>query len=167
VLSECKGRIRVNIELKYYGHDEQLEQRVVEIVESLGMSSNVVVMSPKADAVKKIKSLRPGWKAGLLMSVSAGGLKNIEADFVAVNASFVDRKFVNSVHDLGKEVYVWTVNDAPTMSAMLSRGVNGVITDKLALARSVLDVRASLSPPERLLLELAGRFGVTPEIREL
>ena len=167
VLTECKGRIGVNIELKYYGHDDQLEQRVVDIVESLDMASNVIVMSLKADAVKKMKSLRPSWKVGLLMSVSAGGLKNIEADFVAVNASFADRSFVQSVHDAGKEVYVWTVNDAPTMSAMLSRGVDGVITDKPGVARSVLELRAALSPAERVLLELAGLFGVKPEIREI
>ena len=146
VLTECKGRIGVNIELKYYGHDDQLEQRVVDIVEALDMASNVVVMSLKADAVKKMKSLRPSWKVGLLMSVSAGGLQNIEADFVAVNASFADRRFVRSVHDVGKEVYVWTVNDAPTMSAMMSRGVDGVITDKPALARSVLELRVRLKP---------------------
>ena len=40
-----------------------------------------------------------------------------EADFLAVNAAFVNRRFVRSAHDSGKEVYVWTVNDAPTMSA--------------------------------------------------
>ena len=167
VLTECKGKIGVNIELKYYGHDDQLEQRVVEIVESLDMASNVVVMSLKTDAVKKMKSLRPSWKVGQLMSVSAGDLQNIEADFVAVNASFADRSFVRSAHKIGKEVYVWTVNDAPTMSAMMSRGVDGIITDKPALARSVLELRSALSPAERVLLELAGILGVTPEIDEI
>ena len=167
VLTECKGKIRVNIELKYYGHDDQLEQRVVEIVEALDMASNVVVMSLKTDAVKKMKALRPSWRVGQLMSVSAGDLQNVEADFVAVNASFADRRFVRSVHNIGKEVYVWTVNDAPTMSAMISRGVDGIITDKPALARSVLELRSALSPAERVLLELAGILGVTPEIDEI
>ncbi len=167
VLTVCKGRIGVNIELKYYGHDDQLEQRVVEIVEALEMAPNVVVMSLEAEAVKKMKSLRPDWKVGQLMSVSAGGLQDSNADFVAVNASFADRSFVRSAHDAGKKVYVWTVNDAPTMSAMMSRGIDGLITDKPALVRSVLELRSKLSPAERVLLELAGMLGVTPEIREL
>jgi glycerophosphoryl diester phosphodiesterase len=126
-----------------------------------------VVMSLKVDAVKKMKSLRPNWKVGLLMSVSAGSLRNIDADFLAVNASFADRRFVRSAHDIGKEVYVWTVNDAPTMSAMMSRGVDGLITDKPAMARSVLELRSTLSPAERVLLELAGWLGVSPDIRPL
>ena len=40
------------------------------------------------------------------------------------------------------------------------------VSGKSALARSVLEQRAKLSAPERLLLELAGALGVVPEIGE-
>ena len=123
-------------------------------------------MSLKMDAVEKMKSIRPSWTVGLLMSVSAGDLKKIDADFLAVNAAFANRRFVRTAHDCGKDVYVWTVNDAATMSTMIGRGVDGLITDKPALARSVLQQRAQMSPPERLLVELAGIFGVASEIGE-
>ena len=88
VLDECKGKVGVNIELKYYGHDEQPERRVTEIVESHGMPADVVVMSLKIDAVRKMKSIRPGWTAGLLMSVSAGNLKNVDVDFFCSQRQF-------------------------------------------------------------------------------
>jgi glycerophosphoryl diester phosphodiesterase len=166
VLDACKGRIGVNIELKYYGHDEQLEQRVADIVDAHGMASDVVIMALSVDAVEKMKSIRRDWKVGLLMSVSVGDLENVNADFLAVNASFANRAFIRSAQDCNREVYVWTVNDAPTMSAMVGRGVDSLITDKPALAREVLTQRAKLSPPERLLLELAGVLGVAPEIGE-
>ena len=39
-LDECKGKLSVNIELKYYGHDEQLEQRVADVVDAHGMASD-------------------------------------------------------------------------------------------------------------------------------
>jgi glycerophosphoryl diester phosphodiesterase len=167
VLDECRGKVGVNIELKYYGHDEQLEQRVVDIVEAHGMVSEVVVMSLNSDAVKKMKLLRPNWKVGQLMSVSTGGLQNFDADFLAINANFADRSFIRAVQAAGKDVYVWTVNDASTMSTMVSRGVDGLITDNPALARSVLRWRSRLSPVERLVLQLAGILGVVPEIRDL
>jgi glycerophosphoryl diester phosphodiesterase len=166
VLDECKGKAGVNIELKYYGHDEKLEQRVAEIVEAHDMVEHVVIMSLKPGAVSKMKSLRPDWTVGLLMSVSAGNLNKIEADFLAVNASFVDRRFVSSAHSAGKDVAVWTVNDGLTMSAMISRGVDGLITDKPALARSVLAQRAEMSPLERMLVELALLFGAASDIGE-
>jgi glycerophosphoryl diester phosphodiesterase len=166
VLEACKGKIGVNIELKYYGHDQRLEQRVAEIVEAHEMTPQVLAMSLKMDGVEKMKSLRPNWKVGLLMSVSAGKLSDIEADFLAVNAGFADRGLIRSAHDSGKEVYVWTVDDAATMSAMISRGVDGLLTNKPALARSVLQQRARMSPPERLLLELAALFNAAPDIGE-
>lgn len=166
VLDVCRGKVRVNIELKYYGHDQQLEQRVVQIVETHDMASDIVLMSLKIDAVTKLKSIRPDWKIGLLMSVSAGSVKHMDADFLAVNARFAGRTFIRSVHESGKEVYVWTVNDAPTMSIMIGRGVDSLITDKPALARSVLNQRAQMSVAQRWLLELAGILGVSPEIGE-
>ena len=100
------------------------------------------------------------------MSVAAGNLKSIEADFLAVNASFANRSFIRAAHGNGKEVYVWTVNDAVTMSNLIGRGVDGIITDKPALAKIVLQQRAQMSSPERLLVELAGIFGIAPEISE-
>jgi glycerophosphoryl diester phosphodiesterase len=167
VLDACKGRAGVVIELKYYGHDQQLEQRVARIVDERGMASQIVVMSLELDAVRKMKRLRPDWKVGLLISVSAGNLQNSGADFLAVNAAFADRRFVRSAHRRDTKVYVWTVDDASTMSAMMGRGVDGLITNKPALAKAVLAQRARMSPAVRLLLELAGILGVKPDIGKL
>ena len=167
VLDACKGKIGVVIELKYYGHDQQLEERVARIVDERGMASQIAVMSLELDPVQKMKSLRPSWTVGLLLSVSAGNLRASGADFLAVNAAFADRRFVRSAHLRGMKVYAWTVNDAATMSAMMGRGVDGLITDKPALAKAVLAQRAGMSPALRLLLELAGILGVTPDISEL
>lgn len=164
VLKECQGKVGVNIELKYYGHDRQLEQRVAQIVEAHDMASSVVVMSLKMDAVRKMKQLRPDWKVGLLMSVAAGDPRQIEADFLAVNAHFVNRSLVRSTQGDGKQLFAWTVNDAPTMSVMIGRGIDNLITDKPGLARAVLRQRAELSVTERVLLEFAATLGVPAQL---
>ena len=166
VLKECKGKTRVNIELKSYGKDVNLEQRVAELVEAHGMESDIVVMSLKSKMVKKMKTLRPDWKVGLLSSVAIGDLTKQEADFLAVNTGLATRNFIRSAHANNKEVHVWTVNDAVTMSTMIGRGVDSLITDKPDLARTVLDVRATMSVPERLLLELATILGSVPEVSD-
>ena len=164
VLDLCKGKIKVNIELKYYGHDEQLEQRVADVVDSRSMASEIMVMSLKRPAVQKMKSIRADWKVGLLMSVAAGDLAKLEGDFLAVNAEFASIGLIGRIHDLGKEIYVWTVNDPATMSIMISRGVDGLLTDRPALARTVLQQRAKLTAPERLLLEFSSMLGVQPKL---
>ncbi|MEM6469661.1 MAG: glycerophosphodiester phosphodiesterase [Planctomycetota bacterium] len=158
VLRLCRDRIGVIIELKYYGHDVNLEQRVVEIVEAEGMADQILVMSLKPAGIAKLKSIRPSWKCGLLLSVYVGDLKKIDADFLAINARFGTRQFVDRAEKLGKDVFVWTVNDAATMSQMLNRRVDGILTDRPDLARRVIDEREELNSAERLLAEVSVLF---------
>ena len=164
VLEACRGRAGVTIELKDYGHGQMLEERVAGIVEACGMERDVVVMSLKPAVVKRMKSLRPDWTVGLLMSVSVGDASTLEADFLAVNARYVSRGFVRRAHRAGKQVFVWTTNDAVSISRMIGRGVDGVITDDPDLARRVIVQRAALSPVERVVLELAELLGVETSI---
>jgi len=102
----------------------------------------------------------------LLMSVIGGSIDNAKADFLAVNAMFIDRAFIQRAHASGKDVFVWTVNDAVTMSRMISLGADGIITDRPDLARRVLTERAKMNPAERLLLELSETFGIRPVVTE-
>ncbi len=163
VLSECKGKAGVVIELKYYGHDQDLEKRVAEIVEAQQMVDEISLMSLDLAAVEKMKRLRPKWKVGLLMSVSAGDFSTVNVDFLAVNAATVDHAFVRRAHAINRQVMVWTVNDPITMSSMIGHGVDGLITDKPDVARRVLEQRAAMSVRERLLLEFSDLFGMEPE----
>ena len=163
VLELCKGRARVNIELKYYGFDERLEDRVVEIVEATGMESEIVVMSLKYDGIRKIRDLRPDWTFGLLTATAMGDLTRVDADFLAVHAGLATSSFVRRAHRREKTVFVWTVNDPVEMWRMISRGVDSLITDEPALARAVLAERAGMNVVERLMVELSFWFGFESE----
>jgi glycerophosphoryl diester phosphodiesterase len=77
VLELARGKVGVVIELKYYGHDQQLEQRVVDRVEAAGMASEVVIMSLDYAAIQKIRALRPDWTIGLLSAKAIGDLISI------------------------------------------------------------------------------------------
>jgi len=163
VLELCKGKVGVNIELKSYGHGQQLEESVIDCVERHEVEYAIVIMSLKRDAVKKMKQLRPKWTVGLLTAVAFGDLTKEEADFVAVSVDIATRSFIRSAHDAGKEVHVWTVNDAITMSTMIGRGADNLITDEPALARSVLTQRKTMNSMERLLIEAAMFFKAQPK----
>ena len=155
VLEEVRGRSMLMIELKYYGHDQQLEQRVVDIVESAGMADQVVVMSLKLAGVQKLQALRPDWTVGLLAATAMGDLSKVDVGFLALSGRMVTTRFIRSVQHSGKRILVWTVNDAPSMSRWMSMGVDGVITDEPALARKVLRERADMNTAERLLISAA------------
>jgi len=159
VLAEVKGRSKLIVELKYYGHDQQLEQRVVDLIEAAGMREDTMIMSLEYAGIQKVRSLRPDWKIGLLSARALGDLTRLDADFLAVSAALASPALVQSAHATGKEVFVWTVNDALSMSQTMSLGVDGVITDEPLLGREVLVARAELSAMERLLLHVAPLLG--------
>lgn len=167
VLEAAKGKSKVIIELKYYGHDVDLENRVAVIVEELQMQDDIATMSLKYPAVQKMKKLRPDWRAGVLAATAVGDLTGLEGDFIAVNAAMATPGLVRSVHAAGKDIYVWTVNDPLQMSAMASMGVDGLITDRPAMANEVLRVRADMGPAERLLLWLATTLGMSVDTQAM
>ncbi|WP_371810007.1 glycerophosphodiester phosphodiesterase family protein [Ruegeria sp. HKCCD7319] len=160
VLEAAKGKSKVLIELKYYGHDVDLENRVINLVEELGMQDDIATMSLKYPAVQKMKKLRPDWRSGVLAATAVGDLSGLEGEFVAVNAGMVTPGLIRKVQDADKDIYVWTVNDPLQMSKMASMGVDGLITDRPAMSNEVLRVRAEMGPGERLLLWLATTFGL-------
>jgi glycerophosphoryl diester phosphodiesterase len=164
VLELCRDRARVVIELKFYGFEERLEERVIEIVERLQMQDQITVMSLKYDSVRKMNSLRPDWTVGILTAVAVGDLTRREADFLAVNSGIATSAFIARAHAAGQEVWVWTVNDPVNMSRVISLGVDGVITDFPDRTRAVLVQRAEMNSAERLLL--AASFWVGYEPRE-
>jgi glycerophosphoryl diester phosphodiesterase len=159
VLKEVQGRCRVIIELKYYGHDQQLERRVVDIVEQAGMVDDVKIMSLSYVGIQKIRALRPDWTIGLLAAQAAGNLAQLDVDFLAVNQSIAKAPLIRAADAAGKQVFVWTINDAVSMSRVIPLGVDGIITDEPRLAREVLQERAELSSAERLLLHTALLLG--------
>ena len=155
VLEEVRGRARLMIELKYYGHDQALEQRVIDIVEAANMVDEISIMSLKLEGVQKLRALRPDWPVGLLAASAVGDLSRVDVDFLALSARIVTAPLIRRVHKSGKRILVWTVNDAPSMSRWMSMGVDGVITDEPLLAREVLRERAAMSTAERLLVSAA------------
>jgi glycerophosphoryl diester phosphodiesterase len=158
VLNMAKGRGQVLIELKYYGHDDRLEERVADLVEETGMSDDVMIMSLKREGVARMRALRPDWPVGILAARAIGDLSALDAEFLAVNTGQVSGQLLRRAHAAQKRVYVWTVDDPRAMSRMISMGVDGLITNNPALARRVMDERAALSLPARLLVWLSDRF---------
>ena len=161
VLEVIRDRANLLIELKYYGHDEDLEARTIALVEAAGMAEQVATMSLKYPAVQKMKSLRPDWSSGVLAATAIGNLAELDGDFIAVNAGMAGPRLVRAAEENGKRLYVWTVNDPLQMSSMMSMGVHGIITDEPGLAREVIEIRAGLSTPERIFLLFVERFGLS------
>jgi glycerophosphoryl diester phosphodiesterase len=160
VLELARGQAGLFIELKYYGHDQALEKKVVELVEDSGMVSDVAIMSLDYKGLQKAAALRPMWSYGLLNAVALGDLTRLDVDFLALTAKAASYTMIRRAHRRGMKVYAWTIDDPVQMSVIMSRGADGIITDKTSLARKVRDFRAELTPLGRFVVWMAAETGL-------
>jgi glycerophosphoryl diester phosphodiesterase len=163
VFKQLKGRVRVVVELKSYGHAQRLEERVVEIVEAAGVADDTIFMSLDHGMVRRLKELRPAWRVGVLVAKAVGDATALDADFLAVQASMATRAFVRRAHRAGRDVYVWTVNDPAWMFASMANGVDGLITDVPDVARNVIERRGAMSDVQRILVAQLVAMGAKTE----
>ncbi|HET9876041.1 MAG TPA: glycerophosphodiester phosphodiesterase [Mycobacterium sp.] len=90
------------------------------------------------------------WLAGINPAVTGDpviGATMVGADIVAPEQSMVDRELVDRAHAVGLRVIPWTVNDADLMRSQIEIGVDGIITDRPAVARSVMAELGLPLPP--------------------
>ncbi len=160
VLELAKGKTGVFVELKYYGHDVSLEQKVVQLVEETGMADHVVIMSLNYDGVLKTAALRPTWTYGLLNAVAIGDLTRLDVNFLALTANATTVPMIRRTHKRGMKIYAWTIDDPVQMWVMMSRGVDGIITDQVARANRVKELRAEVTPVGRFIIWIAGEVGL-------
>jgi glycerophosphoryl diester phosphodiesterase len=152
LLAETKGRIRVNIELKYYGdHQPGLARKVIDAVRARGMLDQVVIQCLEYEPLLEVRQLAPEVPVGYLLSFNAREPSRLDVDFLSVEQNRLDRAFIMTAQRRGQQVYAWTVNTAEDMERFFDLGIDGVITDQAALARMKLDQYLSRPKPERAI----------------
>jgi glycerophosphoryl diester phosphodiesterase len=99
-------------------------------------------------------SLGPRGVAALRLSSyspRAAGLVRIPAGCAQVplqlgGRALVDERFLTAAHDRGLQVHVWTVDTEAEANRMLDLGVDGVMTDRPAMLRELLEGRGQWIP---------------------
>jgi len=167
VIAMARGRLKLNVELKYNAPDPGLAPAVVQLLRRERFVDDAVVTSLDLDALREVERLAPELETGLIVSAAAGNLARLEVDFVSLNSARARPRLVRRLQAAGKGVHVWTVNDADVMLRMIERGVDNVITDDPARLVRLLQQRETLSTPQKLGLALRALFTDTPpELRD-
>ena len=150
----ARGRIRLNIELKFTWPDPTLAEKVGHIIRRNEFASDCVVSSLNFQALTEIKRAFPELKTGFIVFQAVGDLSRMEADFLSISAARATPRLIRDVHRRGREVHVWTVNDLSNALWMFEMGVDNIITDEPADIRNWLEEWHALSDGERIALML-------------
>ena len=139
VLELTQGKIKLNIELKPADNGTALAKNTVRIIEKYNMVNDCVITSFSESALKAVKTYNQEIKVGYILSAAYGDfydMKNV--DFFSVNAAFLSKRTIDAIHNSGKRVYAWTVNNKESIKNLTNKGVDGIITDNPVLARETI-----------------------------
>jgi glycerophosphoryl diester phosphodiesterase len=150
----ARGRIKLNIELKFTWPDPTLTQKVGNIIQQKRFSSDCVVSSLNFQSLTEIKRTFPELSTGFIVFKVAGNLSRMEANFLSISAARATPRLVRQLHRQGRAVHVWTVNDLNNVVSMIEMGVDNIITDYPQEVRRFIEEWNALSDGEKIALML-------------
>ena len=146
----CAGKVKLDIELKEDGYVGE----VVDVIKSASMVDQVIVTSFLSSAIAQVKNLVPSIQTGLLVGVGSPKpyfrtrikelypvelAQSVSADYIAPHFMLAKLGVLKRASAAGIPCLVWTVNTEKQIRQFAADPrVAGVITDKAALARSII-----------------------------
>ena len=131
VFKKFKGKIKFNIELKPNGKDDSLEKEVAKLIKKYNIENDVIISSLNYNSISKFKDEKLGVKVGYILTFGIGDFSKLDVDFISVEYGMLSKYLVDTMHKLGKEVHVWTLNKEEEIANAASLGVDNIITDEV------------------------------------
>nr|WP_260697906.1 glycerophosphodiester phosphodiesterase [Enterococcus mundtii] len=141
------------IEIKTTRKDsDNLVKNFVKKYEETILIHGHILQSLTYQTVSDLKAENPNFHVGYILPFNLVGPPVTPADFLTMEYSTINRNFIDSAHQDGKKVYVWTPNDSDDMSRMMFYGVDGIITDDMqALNDTVRESEGEITYSDKLL----------------
>ncbi len=155
VIEAARGKIMLNIELKFNGHEQNLVESVIDLIRNAKFEQECIVTSLEYRGILETRRQADSLRVGLIVTAKIGEVTQLDVDLLSVNANSVSRDLVARAHAAGKQVHVWTVNEPEQMLAMIHMGVDNIITSRPDVLRDLLRQREQMSAPEKTLLFVA------------
>jgi len=152
-LQRSKGKVKLMIELKYYGFYPELAEKTVEMIRDYEMEDQVLMKSLNYNAVIELKEIAPDLAVGYVSRAAVGDISRLPVHFLSVNHLNLTNERVRTIRERGMTIYAWTVNNREDMITVIEKRVNGIITDYPEITLPLVEEINQLSAVERYLLE--------------
>ena len=144
VIQTIDGKSKLLIEIKegnrYY---PSIEKQVIDLLRKYDAMEWCIIHSFHDDILVEIRKYDPNIElhkiflgripfTNIIFSPKFSNLNdplyNSVSEFSSMY-SFTDKALIKKIHNKGKKINVWTVNDAKKAQKMIEKGVDGIITD--------------------------------------
>lgn len=143
MLACARGRIRLMIELKYTGQEEELEKKVINLLETYDMTEECIIGSMNQGILQTVKELAPDMATVYIAHNLDEEDYDLDfADSYSIEGKNLTPEMVDRIHYTGKSVYGWTANSSVCMARIADSGADGVVTDDVRLLQTFLRERA-------------------------
>lgn len=133
------NNIRLNIELKPTGHENNFEKNVIDIIKNANFQDRCVISSLSYDVLEKVKEYDKNIQTVYVMGLAYGDITVLKsADHFSIESTSITEHLVNRVHREGKQIYAWTVNTEENIREMIDLNVDNIITDDIELAKDII-----------------------------
>jgi glycerophosphoryl diester phosphodiesterase len=154
--------IRMNIDLK--SRNPLMAKKVVDLLIKYNRADITITGSFWHNNVAR---LRQEMKTRGVHDITCASSDEVTDDIMAANANVppiksplivfevpvelgdvkvITPEFIKRAHDKGRVVIPWTINDEKEMEQLFKMGVDGIVTDKPALAKKVIEKLAQSRP---------------------
>jgi glycerophosphoryl diester phosphodiesterase len=162
VIAEARGRIRLNIEMKFFGPDRRLVPAVAQLLQDEQFESECLVTAFDYGALQEIKRLAPNVRIGFIVAHTLGDISQLQVDVINVRADHLTDELIRDARRRGLEVHAWTVNDPRQMIRLMQRGVDNILTSDPDLLIRLRNEWAATTRAERLILSSRLLLGLDP-----
>ena len=139
VIEYTQGKIKLNIEIKLSDNEPNLVKKVAALIEEYKLQDSCYVTSMNYEALKEIKNINKDIRTGYVLTLAYGNFYNLDyCDAFSINAAYVNKNMVDAIHNKGKEIFVWTVNNKSKAEEMTQIGVDAIITDNPVMGQEVV-----------------------------
>lgn len=132
-------RLKMNVilELKPTGkEDSQYVPSFIQLLAQKGLSIQIKVMSLDLETIRQVERLAPQLETGYVIPIQFGNPPKVDVDFYAIEDFSYHPKLAKTIHEEGKQLYVWTVNAADKVHFYLQSPIDGLITDELEIVQT-------------------------------
>ena len=129
--------VKLNIELKNYGHSQKLVSEVIRILRDYDFLNRCVITSNYSSLLKEVRKLEPTIKIGLITRSTslATYLQNSFVDVYSVHYLALSPSIVLYAHSHGKEIFCWTPSNTVSIEAAIKMGSDNIITNNIPLTK--------------------------------